>query len=116
MGVGAALMVAGKFIPKFVGKQLAGGLGKAMENIAAIDDPKRKAFANELAGVLVRWAEYEIPDKGQGAARYAAVAEKIVTLIPALKKNKEKLAAIIENAVAAMDAELKKKQAPQTPQ
>ena len=111
LGTGAALLVAGKFIPKFLGKQVADKLSKAMMDINAIADPKRKEFAQELASVLVRWTEYEIPDKGQGQARFAAVADKLIKFIPALKGKKVQLAGIIENAVAAMDAELKKEAA-----
>ena len=103
-----ALVAAGKVLPKVLGNKAAKALGKAMENVDAIEDPKRKELVLNVAKSLVVWAEYEIPDKGQGRARFEAVASKLVAWIPALKGKDKAIADIIENAVAAMDAELKK--------
>jgi hypothetical protein len=104
----AALAFAGKSLPKLLGSKAADALGAAMANVEKIEDPVRQQKVRAVAKALVEWAEYEIPDKGQGRARYEAVAAKLTALIPALKGKDAKIADIIENAVAAMDAELKK--------
>jgi len=103
-----ALLAIGKALPKFIGGKAASALSDAMANVDKIEDPVRQAKVRAVAKALVEWAEYEIPSKGEGRARYEAVAAKLVALIPALKGKDAKIADIIENAVAAMDAELKK--------
>ena len=102
------LVAAGKFIPKLVAGEAAKALSSAMESMEKIKNPERKAKVEAVAKALVEWAEYEIPDKGQGRARFEAVAGKLVAWIPALKGKDKTVADLIENAVAAMDAELKK--------
>ena len=78
-----------------------------MKNIDKITDPKRKELIRDVALALVKLAEYEIPDKGQGRARFDSVAGKLCATLPFLKGRDKDIADIIENAVAAMDAELK---------
>lgn len=102
------IVAAGKFIPKLVAGKAAKALSSAMESMDKIDNPVRKAKVQAVAKALVEWAEYEIPDKGQGRARFEAVASKLVAWIPALKGKDKAIADLIENAVAAMDEELKK--------
>ncbi len=97
-----------KFAPKFVGKKMGSLLGDAMEKVDDIKDPVEKKLVQDIALAVVKWAEYKIPDRGQGRARYEAAAAKLCLMLPFLKGKDKLIADLIENAVAAMDAELKK--------
>lgn len=112
LGVGAAiplgLMLAGKALPKAAGKWASGLLGKGISEMDKIEDPVEKELVHNIAVAVVKWAEYKIPDKGQGRARFDAAAAKLCALLPFLKGRDKAIADIIENAVVAMDAELKK--------
>ena len=112
IGVGAAiplaLMLAGKALPKAAGKWASGLLGKGMAEMDKIEDPVEKELVHNIAVAVVKWAEYKIPDKGQGRARFDAAAAKLCALLPFLKGRDKAIADIIENAVVAMDEELKK--------
>jgi len=112
LAIGAAIplafMLAGKLIPARLANALAGLLNKQMGKLDAIDDPIRKGLYVSLALDLVRIAEYELPDKGKGEEKYKAVAAKLCAAIPLLKGQEDRIKALIEAAVVAMDNELKK--------
>lgn len=116
LGIGVALplafMLGKKFIPKYFGGIFAKLLGKGMENVDDIKDPVRKELVRNIAYDLVKLAEYECPDKGQGRVRFEKVASWLCTTLPMLKGQDKALADIIEDAVAAMDNELKKAEGP----
>lgn len=97
-----------KYIPAQLGKALSGALAKEMKAIGDIKDPKLKALVMALAVDLVKIAEYELPDPGQGAERYKRVAAKLCEMLPILKGQDKRIEELIEAAVNAMDAELKK--------
>lgn len=102
------LIAAVKLVPKFMGKQVLSLLGASMDKVDDIKDPVEKKLVQDIALAVVKWAEYKIPDKGQGRVRFEAAAEKLCLLLPFLKGKDKLVADLIENAVAAMDAELKK--------
>jgi len=112
VGFGAAvplvLILARKQLPKMAGKWVAGLLGDGLGALDKITDPKEKELVHAIAVAVVKWAEYKIPEKGAGRARYEAAAQKLCALLPFLKGRDADIATIIENAVAAMDDELKK--------
>jgi hypothetical protein len=112
LGMGAALpiafMVAKKSLPKMAGKWLSKVLGDGMESMDKIQDPVEKELVHNIAFAVVKWAEYKIPDKGQGRARFELAAGKLTALLPFLKGRESDIATIIEGAVSAMDEELKK--------
>ena len=102
------IMAVAKFAPKFVGKKMGSLLGDAMEKVDDIKDPVEKKLVQDIALAVVKWAEYKIPDKGQGRVRFEAAAAKLCLMLPFLKGKDKLVADLIENAVAAMDDELKK--------
>jgi hypothetical protein len=107
-GLGALVLWAGgKYLPKYAGGAMTSLIGGALKNVNAIKDPTRKQLVHNLAVDLAKLAEYEIPDKGAGVEKYAKVAAQLCTLLPFLKGRDAAVEAIIENAVAAMDEELK---------
>lgn len=71
-------------------------------------DPKKKKLIQDLVMALVRLAEYEIPDRGQGQKKWRFVATWIITLVPMLSGQKQLLANLIRDAVASVDDELKR--------
>lgn len=97
-----------KFLPKFLGKEVAAGLKKGFESIDKIEDPVERKLVEDIALAVVKWAEYKIPDAGQGKARYDLAAAKLCALLPFLKGREDAISGIIEAAVVAMDGELKK--------
>ena len=110
MGVAIPLVfVAGKkFLPKYFGGIVAKLLGKGLSEMDEIKDPVEKILVQNIAVAVVKWAEYKIPDKGQGRARFETAAAKLCAMLPFLKGRDKDLADIIENAVVAMDDELKR--------
>jgi hypothetical protein len=112
LAIGAAipivLVLAKKMIPARLASALAGMLGKQMDKVANMEDPVRRGLYMSLALDLVRIAEYELPDKGKGVERYKMVADKLCAMLPILKGQEDKVEQLIEAAVIAMDAELKK--------
>ena len=112
VGLGAAIpvlmVIARKQLPKMAGKWVAGLLGDGLGALDKITDPKEKELVHAIAVAVVKWAEYKIPEKGQGRERYAAAAAKLCALLPFLRGRDADIATIIENAVAAMDDELKR--------
>jgi len=102
------LVAAVKFVPKFAGKEAAKALDKALGSIDDIKDPVEQELVRNIAKDVVKWAEYKIPGKGQGRAKFEAAAAKLCALLPFLKGKDKVIADLIENAVAAMDDELKK--------
>ena len=112
LALGAALplifIAAGKMIPKYAASLASGALGKGMAGIDKLEDPKEKELVHAIAVAVVKWAEYKIPDAGQGRARFEAAAGRLCAMVPFLKGRDKDVANIIEKAVAAMDAELHK--------
>lgn len=112
IGAGAAiplaLILAKKQLPKLAGQWVAKLLGEGMGPINDIKDAQEKELVHNIAVAVVKWAEYKIPEKGAGAERYKTAAAKLCAVLPFLKGRDAEIATIIENAVAAMDAELKK--------
>lgn len=106
VGIGLGLTLAGRLVPGLVSKFVGGQLVSLL-NIQT-KDPVESKLIHDVVLALVRLAEYKIPEKGAGEARYKLVVDRLVALVPPLKGQEEKLAALIESAVAAMDAELKK--------
>ena len=100
-GVVAAILALKKLAPGFVSKQV----GSFLDIRLKTDDPVDK----ELAMAIVKWAEHKIPDRGMGRERYELAAKKLVEYMPFLKGRDSDLADIIEEAVARMDEELKKR-------
>ena len=103
-----ALMLAGKLIPKKAGSMVAALLGKNLGKLDEIQDPIRRGLYTTLALDIVRIVEHEIPDKAAGEVKFKAAADKICAVLPFLKGQEAKVKTLIEDAVAAMDAELKK--------
>lgn len=100
-GVALVLGLAIKILPKM----LANLLGKKLDGLLSTEDPADK----ELLLALVKWAEKKLPEAGRGKARYDKVAARLVLWFPLLAKQESKISELIENAVVAMDAELKKR-------
>jgi len=108
MAIPLGLGIAIKLIPKKLANSLMGLINKQMDKVADIEDPIRKGLYMSLALDIVRIAEYEIPDKGKGEERYRMAAEKLCAVLPFLKGQDNKIEELIEDSVAAMDAELQK--------
>lgn len=106
LGVGAVLFAAKKFLPGLVAKFVGREIGKVLN--PDTQDPVEKQLIRDLAIAAVKLAEYKIPDRGQGKERYKQAASWISHLIPLFNGQEEKLAELIEGAVAAADEELKK--------
>ena len=96
-----------KLLPKFLGAKLSSELAKGFNSIGQITDPKRRELVQNLALDLVKLAEYEIPDAGQGRARFEKVAAKLCIMLPALAGQDKAIADLIEAAVTKMDEALK---------
>jgi len=109
VGAGAALLVAARFVPRMISKHFGSMLDRAMGNVAAIEDEGHRKFAEELAALLVRWAEYSIPDAKSGREKYAAVAEKIAEIVPGLKGKNARIQQMIESSVIRMKEELSRR-------
>ena len=111
IGAGATviLMFAGKKIPAMVGSIFAKKLNLGFSKVEEIQDPIKKGLYMTLALDVVKLVEYEIPDKGKGKERYNIASAKLCSLIPWLKGQEALISDLIENAVVAMDNELKKK-------
>lgn len=114
LGIGAAipvvLMLGMKFVPKYFGGMAAKALGAGFSEMDKIADPVERQLVHNIAVSVVKWAEYKIPDKGQGHARYYLAAKKLCALLPFLNGRDEQISDLIEGAVVAMDNELKKVQ------
>lgn len=110
LGVGGAVVGAAalKFLPKLVSKEIGKGLGAALT--ASTGDPERDKRVRKVILSLVELAEYELPDRGQGKARFEAVAKKAVEMFPLIFSSigDAKLSAIIEEVVSSADEELKR--------
>lgn len=106
------LGAAVKFMPKLVSKQVRAALGSAVEKIEDIEDPVERALVQDIAFSVVKWAEYKIPDKGQGRARFELASAKLCALLPFLKGKEKMVADLIEDSVAAMDKVLKEQVKP----
>lgn len=107
-GLGILFVILKKVLPKYAGNAAAKGISEGFKNIDKIGDPVEKELVHNIAVAVVKWAEYKIPDKGQGRVRFDMAAAKLCALLPFLKGRDKDLADIIENAVVAMDNELKK--------
>lgn len=107
--IALVLVYGKKYVPAVFGNAVARKLDEALTNLDKIQDPKRKELVENLAYDLVLLAEHEIPEAGQGRARYEAVAAKLVALVPAFKGQEKALTDVIEAAVTKMDDALKKK-------
>lgn len=105
--IALALVYGAKLLPKFLGGALSKELAKGFNSIGQITDPKRRELVQNIALDLVKLAEYEIPDAGQGRARYEKVAARLCLMIPALAGQDKAIADLIEAAVVKMDQALK---------
>lgn len=106
LGAGLALMLGKRFLPGFLAKHASAELIKLLNPNTT--DPKEKELIHAVVVALVRLAEYKIPDRGAGAARYQAVANKLCALVPVLHGQEDRIKELIEAGVAAVDDELKK--------
>jgi hypothetical protein len=116
LALGAALPVAfmlgKKLLPKYAASIFSGILGKGMANIDKLEDPKEKELVHAIALAVVKYVEFKIPEGEAGKAKFKIAAQKLCALLPFLAGREADMQAIIENAVAAMDAELKKMDKP----
>lgn len=105
------LGVATAYLSKKVGIWGKQAIDSAMDSlfkrIDDISDPERKKLMDALFLDLVKLAEHEVPKAGSGDKRFEVVATWATTLFPALAPQKDKISALIENAVFVMDEELK---------
>ena len=101
-------MLGKKYLPRLAGKQVADGIKQGFGKIDAMEDKIESKLLKDIALAVVKWAEYKIPDKGQGRARFEIAANKLCSMLPFLKGRDKDIADIIESAVEAMDNELKK--------
>jgi len=99
-GVGGALMLAKRTLPKLAAKWAGKQVSKAL---ASQDKDDR-----ELVLALVRWAEKKIPGPGKGKEKLALVTDKIVSMFPLSDRNKGNVREIIEESVYKMKEELGK--------
>ena len=93
--VAAKRMLPG-LLAKWVGAKITAGL-----NVA---DPADKA----LVLAVVRWAEAKLPDQGTGHDKFKMASAKLISFFPALAGQDERITALIEASVDALDAGLKK--------
>ena len=99
IGLAAILGLGVKIVPKLIHSYI----GKKMHNLFDGKLPEDR----ELILAVVKWAEKKIPNKGEGRHRYELVADKLISIFPILAKNRRVMADLIEQAVIAMDEELK---------
>jgi len=112
LGMGALIpmvfVLGKKMLPKYFGGLAAKLLGQGFSEMDKIKDPIEKILVQNIAVAVVKWAEYKIPDKGMGHARYDMAAKKLCALLPFLAGRDEAISDIIEAAVVAVDAQMKK--------
>ena len=101
VGLAAFFLAAKKFAPGLIAKQF----GKFLDQKLSIQD----SVDRDLILAIVKWAENKCPDRGKGSERYELAARKVVYYFPFLAGREADLKAIIEEAVARMDEELKKR-------
>lgn len=111
LGVGALVpvvfMLGKKMLPKYFGSMAAKLLGQGFSEMEKIQDPIEKILVQNIAVAVVKWAEYKIPDKGMGHARYDLAAKKLCSMLPFLAGRDEDISDIIEAAVVAVDDQMK---------
>ena len=98
--------LAKKFVPGLIQKYLGIGLRFVLD--PKTSDPKEKQLIHDLALAAVKLVEYKIPDSGQGGVKKEVVSALLQKVMP--KAQADILSEIVEQAVATMDAELKKVQ------
>ncbi len=102
--IGLALMK--NWLPKKLKNFFSKNLAEGIRNIESLRNPIRRALYRELALVLVKIAEYELPAPGTGKLKYAQVAIDICNMLPFLKGQAATIKNIIETAVNTMKREL----------
>ena len=108
LAIPLVFILAKKWIPKSVAKYVAKYLGEGFGKIDELEDPNERQLVYNIALAVVKWAEYKIPDPGQGELKYDIAAEKLCSILPFLKGREDDIEALIEASVKAMDLELKK--------
>lgn len=103
-----AFVILKRMIPNRIGKWFAGVLDKGFDNIADIEDPIERQLIYDIAIDVVKYAEYKLPDEGQGEEKYELAAGKLCNLLPFLKGREDDIEELIESAVKAMKVELKR--------
>ena len=104
IGVGIGLAAVFGLGVKIGPKLIRSFMRKQMQKLFDGKSPEDK----ELILAIVKWAEKKIPDEGKGRYRYELVADKLISIFPILSSNRRVMADLIEQAVTAMDEELKK--------
>ena len=100
IGVSAVLKLAKGRIGGIVSKLIGGKI----KDVLNVNDPADRA----LILALVKYAEAKLPDAGSGKERFSLVASKIGAFFPVLHAHEKSISEVIEEAVRAMDDELKK--------
>jgi len=106
-GLPIAFMLGTKYAKKYIGDLGSSIIAKGMGDLDKIDDPILKKLMQDLALAFCKVAEYLVPDKGMGEAKFAMVSKKMIAVLPFLKGQEKRLKVLIDSAVIAMDVELK---------
>lgn len=112
VGLAGASALGGILLAKAapLARPLFGKLVKSqLDRILAPDlaDPKEKELLRQLVVSAMAYAEYKIPDRGQGEAKKALVIASLSKFVPGVAA--QVVGDLIEEAFESLDDELKKR-------
>lgn len=103
--VGALAVKAAPLARPLLGRVIKSQLDKVLEPDLA--DPKEKLLLKNLAVSAIAYAEYKIPDRGEGRAKKAVAASALTRFLPGVAG--EVAAELIQEAFDSLDDDLKKR-------
>lgn len=112
LGVAGASALAGALavqvvplVKPLLGKVIKAQLDKVLE--PDLKDPKEKELLGKLAIAAIAYAEYKLPDRGEGKAKKALAASALTRFLPGVAG--EVAADLIQEAFDSLDDDLKKR-------
>ena len=103
--VGALVVKAAPLARPLLGKVIKAQLDRVLEPDLA--DPKEKLLLKNLAVSAIAYAEYKLPDRGEGKAKKALASSAITRFLPGVAG--EVAAELIQEAFDSLDDDLKKR-------
>lgn len=102
---GALVVQAVPLAKPLLGKLIKSQLDRVLEpNLA---DPKEKELLKGLALAAIAYAEYKLPDRGQGKAKNALASSALARFLPGVAG--QVAAELIQEAFDSLDDDLKKR-------
>ncbi len=104
--VGALLLSqAVPLVKPLMGKLIKAQIDKVLE--PDLKDPKEKELLKNLALAAIAYAEYKIPDRGEGKAKKALASSALARFLPGVAG--QVAAELIQEAFDSLDDDLKKR-------